>query len=177
MSKNNYIFLITTLLFTFSFGKLNATTEDGKKVILRNDGTWIFESPAENAKFNLVEFVDARFEKHDKHFGREKKPYNAHVRGFFKFQNNSDRKVVAIKYKFALVDAFDEILYESIVKDNVIIDPGYTNNMDTYYYWEDTFSNDDVYDKIIGPVSSNNLKRKINLIMIVFDNGTKIQYN
>ena len=62
-------------------------------------------------------------------------------------------------------------------KDNVIIEPGYTNNMDTYYYWEDTFSNDDVYDKIIGPVSSNNLKTKINLIMIVFDNGTKIQYN
>ena len=49
--------------------------------------------------------------------------------------------------------------------------------MDTYYYWEDTFSNDDVYDKIIGPVSSNNLKTKINFIMIVFDNGTKIQYN
>ncbi len=177
MSKNNYIFLITMLLLTFSFGKLSATTEDGKKVILRNDGTWIFESPAENAKFNLVEFVDARFEKHDKHFGREEKPYNAHVRGFFKFQNNSDRKVVAIKYKFALVDAFDEILYESIVKDNVVIEPGYTNNMDTYYYWEDTFSNDDVYDKIIGPVSSNNLKTKINFIMIVFDNGTKIQYN
>ena len=176
MNNNYYIFLIT-ILFSFSFENLPATTEDGKKIILHNDGTWVFESPAENAKFNLVEFIEARFEKHDKHYGREEKPYNAHVRGFFKFQNNSDRKVVAIKYKFALVDAFDEVLYESIVKDNVIIEPGKLSNMDIYYYWEDAFADDDVYDKIIGPVNSNNLKTKVNFIMIVFDNGTKIKYN
>jgi len=68
-------------------------------------------------------------------------------------------------------------LYESIVKDNIVIDPGKTNKMDTYYYWEDTFENNDTYDKIIGPVSSKNLKAKIKIITIVFDNGTKVKYN
>ena len=119
--NNNYIIILIAVLVSFSFSEIKAVTEDGKVIILHNNGTWKFENPAENAKFNLVEFIDARFEKHEKHFGREEKPYNAHVRGFFQFQNNSDKKVVAIQYKFALVDAFDEILYESIVKDNIII--------------------------------------------------------
>ena len=89
--KNNYIIILITILFSLSFSEIKAITEDGKKVVLHNNGTWKFENPAENAKFNLVEFIDARFEKHEKHFGREEKPYNAHVRGFFQFQNNSDK--------------------------------------------------------------------------------------
>ena len=91
MKYNYYKILIICL--SFSFSAIEATTEDGKKVILHNDGIWKFENPAENAKFNLVEFIDARFEKHEKHYGREEKPFEAHVRGFFQFQNNSDRKI------------------------------------------------------------------------------------
>ena len=175
MKYTYYIILI--LCLSLSFSAIKATTEDGKKVILHNSGMWKFENPAENAKFNLVEFVNARFEKHEKHYGREEKPFEAHVRGFFQFQNNSDKKIVAIKYKFSLVDAFDEVLYSSIVKDNIVINPGEKNRMDTYYYWEDTFASDDTYDKIIGPVSFNNLKAEIKIMMIVFDNGTKVKYN
>ena len=117
--KNKYYIILKILLFSICLAPIDATTEDGQKVILHNDGTWKFENPAENAKFNLIEFVDSHFEKHEKHYGREEKPYEAHVRGFFQFQNNSDRKVVAIKYKFSLVDAFDDVLYDSIVKDNI----------------------------------------------------------
>ena len=175
--ENNYYIILKILFFSICFASIDATTEDGQKVILHNDGTWKFENPAENAKFNLIEFVDFRFEKHEKHYGREEKPFEAHVRGFFQFQNNSDRKVVAIKYKFSLIDAFDEVLHESIVKDNIVIEAGNRNKMDTYYYWENTFENDDIYDKIIDPVSSKNLKVKIKIITIVFDNGTKIKYN
>ena len=169
--------IVCILIWNFCFGSINATTEDGQKVILHNDGTWKFENPAENAKFNLVEFLGTKFESHDKHFGRDEKPYNSHVRAFFQFRNNSDRKVVAVKYKFSLVDAFDEILYESIIKDDIIIESKQTNKMDTYYYWEDTFEDNDVYDKIIGPVNSDNLRAKIKFILVVFDNGTKIKYN
>ena len=175
--NNNYTIILIAILFSFSFSEIKAVTDDGKVVILHNNGTWKFENPAENAKFNLVEFIDARFEKHEKHFGREEKPYNAHVRGFFQFQNNADRKVVAIQYKLSLLDAFDEILYESIVKDNIIIKAGERNSLDSYYYWEDTSKNDETYDKIIGPVSSNNLRAKIKILMIAFDNGTKVKYN
>ena len=137
--ENNYYIILKFLVLSICFAAVDATTEDGQKVILHNDGTWKFENPAESAKFNLIEFVDSHFEKHEKHYGRDSKPFEAHVRGFFQFQNNSDKKVVAIKYKFSLIDAFDEALYESIVKDNIIIDPGKRNKMDTYYYWEDTF--------------------------------------
>ena len=49
--------------------------------------------------------------------------------------------------------------------------------MDTYYYFKDTFQKDDTYDVIIDAVSSDNLKAKVKIIMIVFDNGTKIKYN
>ena len=66
------------LIWNFCFGSINATTEDGQKVILHNDGTWKFENPAENAKFNLVEFKGARFESHEKNYAREENP-NAHV--------------------------------------------------------------------------------------------------
>ena len=178
MKKNTkyHYSIIYLACLSFSFSAIEATTEDGQIVILHNDGTWNFENPAEDAKFNLVEFIDARFEKHEKNFAREDIK-DAHVRGFFQFQNNSDRKIVAIKYKFSLVDAFDEILYYSIVKDDIIIEAGQRNKMDTYYYWEDTFEKDDIYDNIIGPVISNNLKVKIKIIMIVFDNGVKIKYN
>ena len=164
------------LLLSISLAAIEATTEDGQKVILHNNGTWKFENPAENAKFNLVEFKEARFESHEKNYAREENP-NAHIRAFFQFQNNSDRKVVAIRYKFSLVDPFDEVLYYSIVKDNVIIEPGESNKMDKYYYFEDTFQKDDTYDIIIDPVSSNNLRAKIKIMMIVFENGTKVKYN
>ena len=95
------LYILSMLVLSISFCAIEATTEDGKKVILHNNGTWKFENPAENAKFNLVEFKKARFESHDKNYAREEIP-DAHVRGFFEFQNNSDRKIVAIKYKFAV---------------------------------------------------------------------------
>ena len=85
--KHNYYIILKILLLSICFGAIDATTEDGQKVILHNDGTWKFENPAENAKFNIVEFVDKRFEKHEKHYGRDQKPFEAHVRGFFQFQN------------------------------------------------------------------------------------------
>ena len=62
-------------------------------------------------------------------------------------------------------------------KDNIIIEPGETNRMNTYYYWKDTFENDDIYDIIIDPVLSKNLRAKVKIMMIVFDNGTKVKYN
>ena len=98
--NNIYHILIISSLFAFSLTNIKATTEDGQKIILHNDGRWTFENPAEEARFNLVEFVESRFEKHDKHYGREERPYNDHVRGFLRFKNNSDRKIIAIKYKF-----------------------------------------------------------------------------
>ena len=175
--KNNYTIILIAILFSFSFSDIGAVTEDGQKVILFNNRTWKFENPAEMAKFNLVEFVDARFEKHEKNFGREEKPFNAHIRAFFQFQNNSDKKVAGIKYQFSLIDPFDEVLYQSIVKDNIVIKAGQRNSLDSYYYWEDTFEDDDIYDKIVGAVTSNNLRAKIKILMIAFDNGTKIKYN
>jgi len=174
MKYNFYI--ISIFFFSLILPAIDATTEDGKKVILHNDGTWKFENPAENAKFNLVEFKGARFESHEKNYAREENP-NAHIRAFFQFQNNSDRKIVAIRYKFSLVDPFDEVLYYSIVKDNVIINAGETSKMDTYYYFEDTFQKDETYDIIIDPVLSNNLRAKVKIMMIVFENGTKVKYN
>ena len=173
---NYNLHIISYLIFAFCLPAINATTEDGKKIILHNDGTWKFENPAENAKFNLVEFLGARFESHSKNYARDEIP-ESHVRAFFQFQNNSDRKIVAIKYKFSLVDPFGEVLYYSIVKDNIIINPDESNRMNTYYYFKDTFNKDDVYDLIIDPVKSNNLNAKVKIMMIVFDNGTKVKYN
>ena len=49
--------------------------------------------------------------------------------------------------------------------------------MNTYYYWKDTFENDDIYDIIIDPVLSKNLRAKVKIMMNVFDNGTKVKYN
>ena len=92
--KHIYYRILNIFLFSVCFCAIEATTEDGKKAILHNDGTWKFENPAENAKFNLVEFVDARFEKHDKHYGREEKPFDAHVRGFFQFHRVANPSVL-----------------------------------------------------------------------------------
>ena len=49
--------------------------------------------------------------------------------------------------------------------------------MNTYYYWKDTFESDDIYDTIIDAVLSKNLRAKVKIMMIVFDNGTKVKYN
>ena len=68
------IYIIIYFISSFCFSAIDATTEDGKKVILHNNGTWKFENPAENAKFNLVEFLGARFESHSKNFSREEIP-------------------------------------------------------------------------------------------------------
>ena len=65
MMKNNYYIILKILLISTCFGAIDATTEDGQKVILHNDGTWKFENPAENAKFNLVEFLGTKFESDD----------------------------------------------------------------------------------------------------------------
>ena len=53
--KNKYYIILKILLFSICLAPIDATTEDGQKVILHNDGTWKFENPAENAKFNLIE--------------------------------------------------------------------------------------------------------------------------
>ena len=61
-----------------------------KRLIEKNDlvPSDVYANSRKQIRKNLVEFKKARFESHDKNYAREEIP-DAHIRGFFEFQNNS----------------------------------------------------------------------------------------
>jgi len=176
----HYKLLIIIALFVFSplsSQSINATTKDGKKVLLNDDGTWEFVEKDIPIGDLPVRFVQCKIEKLGTDYGRSSAPYSSHVRAYFQFENKSDKATSGIQFEFSFNDAFGDVLYDSKAKSNIIIKPNKKNSMDTYYYWEDNeFIGGEPYDKIQSAAGAGTLKTTVKILTVVFEDGSVVKY-
>lgn len=125
----------------------------------------------------LVEFVNSRVKSLPADYGRDSKPYGAHIRGYFQFKNNSKKTLTGLIYETTFLDSFGDVLYKTTMKDQLKVTPGQRNRMDTFWYWEDNeFIDGEPYDKLQPAAGAGTIKIKIKLKKAVFQDGTVINF-
>tara|TARA_B100001250_G_scaffold82938_1_gene68430 strand:- start:170 stop:700 length:531 start_codon:yes stop_codon:yes gene_type:complete len=171
MKKMLLFFIFASSSFVSS-QSINATTESGEKVILNENGTWDYLEKDDKDSKTPVKFISCKIEKKIKDFSRDSKPYKAHVRAYFQFENLSSKTTSGIQFKFYFKDAFGDVLYESSSKSNIIIKPNKKNSMNTFFYWEDNeFLAGEPYDMLQSAAGAGTIRTEVEIISVVFDDG------
>ncbi|NEI74618.1 hypothetical protein GR212_34310 [Rhizobium lusitanum] len=92
-------------------------------------------------------------------------------------KNGSKKTVVAIEFNIAISDAFGDKVVDQLARLDIKIAPGKTVESDSIFYWEDNpFISGEIYDKLVGPVSTGVAKASLDVKKAVFSDGTTESY-
>ncbi len=168
------VLLYSSLLFSQT---INATTENGKAVLLKEDGTWKYASP-NSSNTEQVKFVNAKVElKRVDLTDVYNMQLTNQVRAYFQFENLTSKTLNGIQFTFTFYDSFGDELYSSEAKANIVIKAGQINPMSKYYYWEDNeFIGGEPYDKLQSATSAGTIKTKVVIQRVVFEDGSSVEY-
>jgi hypothetical protein len=123
----------------------------------------------------LVTISNTKFERYSEDYSRSSKPYGNHVRAYFAFKNESNKKLLGVIFDVKMYDSFNDLLYTATdLKYQFILGPGEQNNDNQYWYWEEGYNSP--YSKIWDSVENNTMKAKIVIKSAVFEDGVKINY-
>lgn len=170
-------FFILSITQAFS-QNIIATTENGKVVLLKSDGTWEYASTPNTTTKEPIRFIKSKvvLKKAD-YSDISSMQITDQIQAYFQFENLSQKTVTGIQFKFSFYDSFGDELYISEAKSNLVISPGKINPMKTYYYWEDNpFINGEPYDKLQSATSAGTIKTKVSIILVMFDDGSSFRY-
>jgi len=93
------------------------------------------------------------------------------------FKNGSGKTVTGIALRMTVRDAFGDVLIEGNDNLDIRLDPGKTGSAGTFYLWEDNpFIRTQPYDKMIGPVTAGTAKVEIDILKVVYSDGTVETY-
>lgn len=144
---------------------LTATLEDGRKVLLKDDGTWEFiskQGEVNNGGILTLERFKKKYIPQDYKNNR----YSDEVQLILFVKNNSDKEIKAWKATMAVKNAFGELLLTSNLTSGASnIKPEKIEK--ATFGWEDNpFIDGEPYDKIM-PYSEENLKIELSNIKVI----------
>ena len=142
------------------------TTTDGRRVDLKEDGTYeILSSEAVQS--------DAFVELNAPLFVHNMGKYNdPSIRFMPKFRNISDTSIVGLRFKISFFDAFGDEVHSTTGDVSERVAPGSTSKADVFYVYEDNqFMSGEPYDKLLPMVSGNTGSIEVEVISIAFDGG------
>ena len=165
--------IFVTLLILMSIGVILADqyayTEDGRKVLLKDDNTWeYFQIPQEQDWKKYVDYTNCYYD-----FGTKAFSSIQLVKLEFVFLNKSATEIVGLEYDVKFLDAFGDLVYITHFKDYVRIKPNEEYEPDTYWYF-DEFK--DAYKKIAGSARNKTLHTLLSVTRIAFDDGTVLNF-
>lgn len=120
-----------------------------------------------------VMFISGKLSRVFKNY--ENEDFSDRIRLHLTFRNTQPKTVVGISHTFTISNAFGEVLKTG--KDNldIRIGPNQTLESPMFYYWDDNpFIDDEVYDTLVGPL--NNETYKINDVInrVIYSDGTSV---
>ena len=156
------------LLLVNNFGvckNLMATLDDGRKVLLKENGTWEFISERKiTSKGDILtlESFQKKVLYQDYDIGR----YQDRVVLTLFVKNNSEREIKGWRALMTVKNPFGELLFDcELTAGDQKIKPGKTEKAD--FGWEDNpFIHDQPYDKLMG-YSEENLKIELSNIQVI----------
>lgn len=154
------IFLFSDQIITF----------EGKKILLKDDGTY---------EFLMNDFKASPVSIESHYFVRASDEFNItqSIRFMPKFKNESNKSITAIKFSSTFKDPFGDTVYTlNEGKSEQKIKPGKVSNVRLFYYWDDNeFISDQPYDKLLSLVTNKTGTIETKVIAIVFEDGEVIK--
>jgi hypothetical protein len=142
---------------------LEATTSDGRKVLLQQDGTWSFSEE----KVNPIEIVNFNVINRDVDYNQNR--YSKDVLLELIIKNVSGRKIRGYKIIVEVQNAFgDRMNTLSLTSGNSVIENDQTENA-MFRFEDNQFIQDEVYDNLIS-YSKDNLLIMLKEAKVIYSN-------
>lgn len=137
--KNLFLFLFLFNSF-FIFCDIKAITNDGKEVILKDDGTWQY---VKNIKMELS-LIDFNFMLREKDYNKDR--YSNDVVIEFLLKNETDKIIKGYKILIEVKNSFGDLLniLEMISGDSIL--NVNESKADCFLFEDNQFIDDEVYD-------------------------------
>ena len=169
-----YLVLILVVLFSVGiFADETVKTADGKKVLLKSDGTWEYvkiEPTALKYAGEAVTVWDSSFILLDK--GEDDRS----VRLYVHFNNLTDKKIIAVQVHVNVKDSFGNDVFDNSIEDEIIILPNERKKSETCTSWDDNpFMNDEFFDRTWTLAKNGTAKITCKILKVVFEDGTVLK--
>lgn len=166
------------------FADIPAVTNDGRKVMLKNDGTWQFvekNNEASKKSDGLPHSVQDAVEIWDtslQHWEQDamKGRYHNSVALAFHYYNKTGQKVIGVVVHCTIRNAFDKVMFDKTFEDEIIVKPGERLRNTTYWIMKDNeFINGQAYDLLKMSALNDTARIKTKILKVVFADGTVIK--
>lgn len=102
-----------------------------------------------------------------------KEVFNERVELVPTLHNATKKTVIGVVLALTITDAFGDTIVDGSSKLDIRIPPGQTVESETFYFWDDNpFINNEVYDKLSGPVGTGAAKASAKVTRAVYSDGS-----
>ena len=174
------IFTIIIILFSvITFADTTVTTDDGKKVILKSNGTWEYkEKESGNNEFKYAEDAVHIWDVSLFHWEKNYKinRYSNCVALAFHYKNITHKKIVGIEVQCIIKNPFNKILLDKIFQDEVVVEPMGKLKKKMFWTFEDNeFINGQPYDRLKLCAMNGTGKITTKIVKVIFADGTVLK--
>jgi len=162
------IALFTLFLTTGASWAEVVTTQDGRRILLNDDGTYEVMESAPTVVIPMTE-QEPFFEHDAGEYGRNT------MRFMPIFLNETGQTITGFRFRAVFRSAFGDEVFSFEGESTERIAPGQTSTGSTFYYFEDNqFIGDQPYDKLLIFETSGTGSIETTVTAVVFENGDVI---
>lgn len=146
------------------------TTNDGRTIILKDDGTYKIQKVVKENWQDYVILAPGVFDKKTTEYDMQ------YIRYMPNFHNLSNKTITGIQFKTEFKDVFGKTIKYITGDMQQAIAPGRTSQSNIYYKFENNpFISDETYDALL-PLVSASAKNKVSVSTIVFKDGEVVNF-
>lgn len=174
MSRRIGPLLLLACLAAPALADERATTDAGRVVLLRGDGTWAavesaaapgVPAPPKTAA-EAVAVWDTTIENVEGEYGQK------FIRFFLHYENRAARRVIGVQLEAVIRNAFGRPVHESTFEDEVSLAPASRERSTSFYKFEDNpFIAGEVYDRLWKGADDGTLKVEVMVLKVILEGG------
>lgn len=160
MKKNKLLLILVCLILVLGFraGQIHA-----------QEASWL----------KSVDYLMMLFNHYEEDYSRLSPPYKRHIKLYFEFKNVTTNKlIVGIEFRARFFDAFGDLIHETEnLKLHTNLNPGDTTNLNSYWYYEDTWPLEGPYSRLAPLIMERNIQSEVAVCRIAFSDGQVLSFD
>lgn len=93
------------------------------------------------------------------------------------YKSKTSKRIIGIVTRITATNAFGKTVMSELFEDEVAVEPGQISSGDQYWHWQNNpFINNEPYDRMWQSVQNDTLRTKSQVIKVIFDDGSKVEY-
>lgn len=164
--------LTCLLLLAVASAQEIVTRKDGTKVQLNPDNTWQLVKPSTSIPVSELTPEQA-LTVWDTTLIEDEHNYNRAVKLSLHYWNQTDKKVVGIKVKYDIKNAFDKLILSNTVEDEAVLEPSEKQRSTSFWVFPNNqFINNEPYDNLWQLAKNGTGKVQTKVLKVIFEDGT-----